>query len=180
MTQYHQVPASIAIYWPINTIKYQLVSLYNSSPFNAQLNQLDSFSLTAHLMSHAQSTWFSGCIFFHMHRSKIFCQIFPDIAQQYFASVKWCLRGSLYSFYPYFTPTLNILSFGLFSLAICCTCTKYFQFSVNLGSFVFLQLYRSPCPLLSWKSRKCQSCMLDHLVLCAVHLWHLELAESSR
>ena len=105
-------------------------------------------------MSHALSTQFSGCIFFHMHRIKIFCQIFPDIAQQYFASAKWCLRGSLYSFYPYFTPTLNILSFGLFSLAICCTCTKYFQFSVNLEKFCFSPTIQIPLSSSQLKKQK--------------------------
>ena len=41
--EYHQVPASIAMYWP-STIKYQLVSLYNSSSRNAEWSKLDDFS----------------------------------------------------------------------------------------------------------------------------------------
>ena len=42
LTQYHKVTASIVMYWP-STIKYQLVSLYNSSSHNAELSQLDNF-----------------------------------------------------------------------------------------------------------------------------------------
>ena len=40
---HNQVPVSIAIYWP-SAIRYQLVLLYNASPCNAQLIQLDNFS----------------------------------------------------------------------------------------------------------------------------------------
>ena len=56
MTQYHQVPDSTVIYWP-STIKYQPLSLYNSSSRNAQLSQLDLFMTP--LTSHAQYTWSS-------------------------------------------------------------------------------------------------------------------------
>ena len=52
MTEYHRVPASIAIYWP-STIKYQPISLPTSHHRILSL-------FTTHLMSHVQFTWSSS------------------------------------------------------------------------------------------------------------------------